>query len=189
MNNGFSWRTEFDICDSTVSKNSYLFYRQQKTFEPCSSIYQHCYFASKCVEYANKRETLPSPCLDSYNCHPIAFKLLPNGLVMKQYRSLVQNFVSTATWCQPNLLNYSLVSCSCFFPSQEIFCTKPSNFICVVFPSGFPIFRNFLPNHGRILPALTYNGLQPLNANAGRILPGFGRKLWNIGKLAYVSKI
>ena len=49
--------------------------------------------------------------------------------------------------------------------------------------SSFPIFPNFLPNHGRILPALTYNGSQPLNANAGRILPGFGRKLGNIGKL------
>ena len=49
--------------------------------------------------------------------------------------------------------------------------------------SSFPIFRHFLPNHGRILPALTYNGSQPLNVNAGRILPGFGRKLGNIGKL------
>ena len=29
--------------------------------------------------------------------------------------------------------------------------------------STFPIFRNFLLNHGRILPALTYNGSQPLN--------------------------
>ena len=46
----------------------------------------------------------------------------------------------------------------------------------------FPIFRNFLPNHGRILPALTHNGSQPLNVNAGRILPGFGRKLGNIEK-------
>ena len=53
--------------------------------------------------------------------------------------------------------------------------------------STFPIFRNFLPNHGRILPALTYNGLQPLIVNAGRILPGFGRKLRNIGKLDYVE--
>ena len=121
MNNGFSWRTEFDICNSTVSKNSYLFYRQQKTFEPCSSIYQHCYFTGKCVEYANKRETLSSPCLNSYNCHPIAFKLLPNGLVMKQYGSLVVYFVSTATWCQTNLLNYSFVSCRRFSPSQEIY--------------------------------------------------------------------
>ncbi len=29
------------------------------------------------MEYANKRATLPSGCLDSYNCHPIAFKLVP----------------------------------------------------------------------------------------------------------------
>ena len=42
--------------------------------------------------------------------------------------------------------------------------------------STFPIFHNFLPNYGRIPPALTYNGSQPLNVNAGRILPGFGRK-------------
>ena len=48
---------------------------------------------------------------------------------------------------------------------------------------SFPIFPNFLPNPGRILPALTYNGSQPLNVNAGRILPGFGGKLGNIGKL------
>ena len=52
---------------------------------------------------------------------------------------------------------------------------------------SFPIFRNFLPNRGRILPALTYNGPQPLNVNAARILPGFGRKLRNIGKLDYSS--
>ena len=51
----------------------------------------------------------------------------------------------------------------------------------------FPIFRNFLPNHGRILPALTHNGSQPLNVNAGRILPGFGRKLRNIGKLEWLD--
>ena len=30
---------------------------------------------------------------------------------------------------------------------------------------------------------MTYNGLQPLNVNAGRNLPGFGRKLGTIGKL------
>ena len=30
---------------------------------------------------------------------------------------------------------------------------------------------------------LTYNGSQPLNVNAARILPAFGRKLRNIGKL------
>ena len=35
----------------------------------------------------------------------------------------------------------------------------------------------------QILPGLTYNGSQPLNVNAGRILPGFGRKLGNIAKL------
>ena len=48
--------------------------------------------------------------------------------------------------------------------------------------SSFPIFRNFLPNPDRILPVLTYNGLQPLNANAGRILPGFGRKIMKYRK-------
>ena len=41
----------------------------------------------------------------------------------------------------------------------------------------------FLPNPGRILPVLTFNGCDPLHVNAGRILPGFGRKLRNIGKL------
>ena len=51
--------------------------------------------------------------------------------------------------------------------------------------SSFPIFRNFLPNHDIILPALTCNGSQSLNANTGRILPGFGWKLRNIGKLEY----
>ena len=49
--------------------------------------------------------------------------------------------------------------------------------------SSFPIFRNFLPNPGRLLPALTFNGCDPLYVNASRILPGFGRKLRNIGKL------
>ena len=49
--------------------------------------------------------------------------------------------------------------------------------------SSFPIFPNFLPNAGRILVALTFNGCDPLYVNAGRILPGFGRKLRNIGKL------
>ena len=50
--------------------------------------------------------------------------------------------------------------------------------VCLVNHSTFPIFRNFLPNHG--------NGSQPLNINAGRILPGFGRKIGNIGKLDYL---
>ena len=54
---------------------------------------------------------------------------------------------------------------------------------------SFPLFCNFLPNPGRILPALTYNGSQPLNVNAGRILPGFGRKLGNIGKHDKVGNI
>ena len=49
--------------------------------------------------------------------------------------------------------------------------------------SSFSIIHNFLPNPGRIPPALASNGLRPLNVNAGRILPGFGRKLWIIGKL------
>ena len=48
---------------------------------------------------------------------------------------------------------------------------------------SFPIFPNFLPNPGRILPALTFNDCDPLYVNAGRILPGFGRKFGNIGKL------
>ena len=43
--------------------------------------------------------------------------------------------------------------------------------------SSFPIFPDFLPNPGRILPALTFNGCDPLYVNADRILPGFGRKL------------
>ena len=47
----------------------------------------------------------------------------------------------------------------------------------------FLYFVIFLPNHGRLLPALTCNGLQPLYVNASRILPGFGRKLGNTGKL------
>ena len=51
--------------------------------------------------------------------------------------------------------------------------------------SSFPIFPNFLPNPGRILPALTFNGCDPLYVNAGRILPWFGRKLRNIGKLEW----
>ena len=37
-----------------------------------------------------------------------------------------------------------------------------------------------------ILPALTYYGRNPLNVNAGRILPGFGRKWWIIEKLDYI---
>ena len=47
----------------------------------------------------------------------------------------------------------------------------------------FLYFLFFLPNAGRILAALTFNGCDPLYVNAGRILPGFGRKLRNIGKL------
>ena len=57
------------------------------------------------------------------------------------------------------------------------------NFFKKVPYSSFTIFPNFLPNHGRILPASTYNGLQSLNVNAGIILAGFGRKLRNIRKL------
>ena len=45
--------------------------------------------------------------------------------------------------------------------------------------SIFSIIRHFLPNPGRILTALTFNGLRPQNVNARRILPGFGRK-WRI---------
>ena len=40
-----------------------------------------------------------------------------------------------------------------------------------VYQSSFPIFRNFLPNPGRILPALTFDGCDPSYVNAGRILP------------------
>ena len=36
---------------------------------------------------------------------------------------------------------------------------------------SFSIIRQFLSNPDRILPALTYNGYNPLNVNAGRILP------------------
>ena len=49
--------------------------------------------------------------------------------------------------------------------------------------SSFSIIHHFLPYPGRILPALTSNGLRPLNINAGRILPGFGRKWWIIEKI------
>ena len=35
--------------------------------------------------------------------------------------------------------------------------------------TSFSIIRDFLPNPGRILPALTFSGSQPLNVNAGRI--------------------
>ena len=49
--------------------------------------------------------------------------------------------------------------------------------------SSFSIIRNFLPNPGRILPALTFNGCDPMNDNAGRILSEFGRKLRIIEKL------
>ena len=52
--------------------------------------------------------------------------------------------------------------------------------------SSFSIIRNFLPNHGRILPALTFNGWRPLYVNAGRILPWFGRKFRIIEKLECV---
>ena len=50
--------------------------------------------------------------------------------------------------------------------------------------SSFPIFPNLLPNPGRILQALTFNGCDPLYVNAGKILPGgFDGKLRNIGKV------
>ena len=42
--------------------------------------------------------------------------------------------------------------------------------------SRFSKTRHFLPNHGRFLPALTFNGYDPLNVNAGRILSGFSGK-------------
>ena len=49
----------------------------------------------------------------------------------------------------------------------------------------FSIIRYFLANHGRVLPALTYNGRDPLNVNAGRILPWFARKCRIVEKLEY----
>ena len=52
--------------------------------------------------------------------------------------------------------------------------------------SSFPIFPNFQPNAGRILPAMTSNGCDPSYVNAGRILPRIGRELQNIGKLDWV---
>ena len=54
--------------------------------------------------------------------------------------------------------------------------------------SRFSIIRYFLANHGRILPALTYNGRDPLNVNAGRILPWFARKCWIVEKLEWPHK-
>ena len=36
--------------------------------------------------------------------------------------------------------------------------------------SCFSLIRDFLQNHGRILPGLTYTGSQPLNVNTGRKL-------------------
>ena len=42
--------------------------------------------------------------------------------------------------------------------------------------SSFLAIRHFLTNPGRILQVLTLNGSQPLNVNAGRILPAFGIK-------------
>ena len=48
--------------------------------------------------------------------------------------------------------------------------------------------RHFLPNSGRILPALSFYGRIPLNVNAGRILPGFSRKRRIIEKLEYFNE-
>ena len=53
--------------------------------------------------------------------------------------------------------------------------------------SSFSTIRNFLPNHGRILPGLTFNVLRPLNVNPGRILPWFGRKSRIVEKLDWIS--
>ena len=47
-------------------------------------------------------------------------------------------------------------------------------------------FLYFLPNPGRILPVLTFNGCDPFYVNAGRIQPWFGRKLRNIGKVEWI---
>ena len=41
---------------------------------------------------------------------------------------------------------------------------------------SFSKIRHFLPNTSRILPTLTFNGRNHLDVNAGKILPGFGRK-------------
>ena len=51
--------------------------------------------------------------------------------------------------------------------------------------SSFSIIHNFLPNHGRILPGLTFSGSEPLNVNTGRILPWFGRKWLIVEKIEY----
>ena len=51
--------------------------------------------------------------------------------------------------------------------------------ITVPIQSSFSMIRHFLPNPGSILPALTFYGRNLLNVNAGRILPGFGRK-WRV---------
>ena len=53
--------------------------------------------------------------------------------------------------------------------------------------SRFCIICQFLPIPGRILPVLTFNGRNPLNVNAGRILPGIGRKFPILQKLDCAS--
>ena len=50
----------------------------------------------------------------------------------------------------------------------------------------FLYFLIFLPNAGRVLATLIFNGCDLLYVNTGRILLGFGRKLRNIGKLERV---
>ena len=50
---------------------------------------------------------------------------------------------------------------------NEDFITRTFSHTFQLSLSSFPIFPNFLPNHGRILQALTYNGSQPLNVNSG----------------------
>ena len=54
--------------------------------------------------------------------------------------------------------------------------------------SSFCIIRSFLPIPGRILPALTFNRLRPLNVNTGRILPGIGRKCRIMQKLECLAQ-
>ena len=55
--------------------------------------------------------------------------------------------------------------------------------------SSYSIFLYSLPNHGRILPALTFNGRHPLNINPGMILPWFGRKMSNCRKTRLTSAV
>ena len=76
-------------------------------------------------------------------------------------------------------------TCSLYF-SSTLLNSFSSWFLFIYFvvlqkQSSFSVIRHFLPIPARILPALTFNGCDPLCVNADRILPGFGRK-WRIRK-------